>query len=128
MSELSIPTVDPVLYGSIARSSQNQGLSAAVAGAAKASNEAEVDRLLGEFQNVMFNEMMKAMRESVPKSGLFEDEESAGRDIFESLLDEQYAASLGKGMGSLGLTEVLKAQLGLKPDLSVALPPATTEK
>ena len=118
MGSLAAPSVDPILYGSLARSSREEGLAGAVVGAkglagAKAGGNGgpEVDRLLGEFQNVLFGEMMKAMRASIPKSGLFED--NTARDIFESLLDDQYAQSFGDSVGSLGLTEALKTQLGL---------------
>jgi Rod binding domain-containing protein len=123
MGALSVPTVDPILYGSLARSSQEEGLAATVKGAKslagqklKGPAEGEVDRLLGEFQNVLFSEMMKAMRASIPKSGLFED--NTAREIFQSLLDEQYAASFGDSIGSLGLTEALKIQLGLVKESS----------
>ncbi|NQU44989.1 rod-binding protein [bacterium] len=67
--------------------------------------------MLNEFQNVLWVEMMKAMRSAVPKSELFGD--SSGQEIFESFLDGEYARAAGRGSGALGLTEVLKAQLNL---------------
>lgn len=76
-----------------------------------ADGEVGVDQALEEFQNLLVKEMVKAMRASVMKSELFED--NTGREIFESLLDEKYAESFARQGGSLGLTEALKIQLGL---------------
>lgn len=72
-----------------------------------------VDQLLLEFQNILLEEMMKAMRQTVPKSELFG--ESTARDIYESFLDAEYVRTLGKQTQSLGLSEVLRRQLGLSP-------------
>jgi Rod binding domain-containing protein len=76
-----------------------------------AQKSADMDKLLGEFQGIMFSEMMKAMRSTVPKSDLFK--KSTGEETFESFLDEQYANATSQGVGGLGLTEALKQQLGL---------------
>ncbi|MFP4381237.1 MAG: rod-binding protein [Candidatus Sumerlaeia bacterium] len=78
----------------------------------KAASETDVDNLLNEFQNVLWREMMKAMRSTVPESELFK--RSTGEEIFQSMLDDEYATAIGGGsQGSLGLTELLKEQLGL---------------
>jgi Rod binding domain-containing protein len=74
----------------------------------------EMDKLLGQFQSIMFTEMMKAMRSTVPKSELFK--KSSGEETFESFLDEQYANAASQGVGGLGLTKALKRQLGLSDD------------
>jgi Rod binding domain-containing protein len=81
----------------------------------------DVDQVLSAFQEVFFNEMMKAMRASVPESGFLDEESSMGRDTFEAMLDQEYARAMGERIGGLGLTEALKWQLGL------ASPSTTTD-
>lgn len=71
--------------------------------------------LLEEFQNILLSEMVKAMRRSVPDSGLFGD--NSGQDMFESFLDEEYVRSLGRQTGGLGMTEALREQLGLNREV-----------
>jgi Rod binding domain-containing protein len=87
-----------------------------------ASRRPDVDRMLVEFQGFLVQEMLKTMRAAVPASDLFG--ENPGREIFESLLDGEYARSIGEKTGGLGLTETLKTQLGIvdAPEGLPALP------
>jgi Rod binding domain-containing protein len=72
----------------------------------------DVDAVLNSFQSIFMGEMMKAMRQSVPESGLIEDEGGA-REMYQGLLDQEYVSAASDQMGALGLTEALKQQLGL---------------
>ncbi len=69
------------------------------------------DGLVVKFQSVLFTEMLKAMRATVPESELFGD--NSGRAMFQSFLDEQYVEKLSESMQSAGLTDALRYQLGL---------------
>ena len=69
------------------------------------------DGLVTKFQSVLFTEMLKAMRATVPESEIFGD--NSGREMFQSFLDEQYVEKLSENMHSAGLTEALRFQLGL---------------
>jgi len=80
----------------------------------------DTDAVLREFQNILLHEMVKAMRDAVPKENLFGD--NTGREMFESFLDQEYVRVMGESMGSLGLTETLKEQLGLSPTHAAGLP------
>lgn len=91
----------------------SRGLAALDMQAGAAGRDPEA--LLVEFQNILLSEMLKAMRQSVPESGLFED--NTGRELFESFLDEEYIRNLGEQTGGLGLTETLREQLGLAREL-----------
>ena len=75
------------------------------------TGKTDVDRVLVEFQSVLVTEMLKSMRASIPESDLLGP--NSGREIFESLLDQEYARSVSEKTGGLGLTEILKTQLGL---------------
>ena len=89
------------------------------------AQSSKVDKLLGEFQSIMFGEMVKAMRATVPKSELFG--KSMGEETFQSFLDEQYSSAMSQKMGGLGLTEALKRQLGLEDDKTLT-PEAIAKK
>ena len=69
----------------------------------------DLDQAINLFQGMLFNEMMKAMRATVPESGLFG--KGVGRDIFRGLLDQEYAQAMAQRTGGLGLSEALKRQL-----------------
>ena len=62
-----------------------------------------------EFESLLVNEMLKAMRKTVPKDGL--TEQGFGEKIFTEMHDERLAQSMSK-MGGLGLHRMLVDQLG----------------
>jgi flagellar protein FlgJ len=62
-----------------------------------------------EFESVFMYQVVKAMRQTVPKGGLVEKGE--GEEMFEGMLDEEWAKKLvGRG-GPSSLSEVLYRQL-----------------
>ncbi len=91
--------------------SSNRASALSVFGDPTQLHSASPDELLNQFQNILLGEMLKAMRESVMKEDLFGD--NSARETFESLLDQEYVNLAGAKGGALGLTEVLKIQLGL---------------
>jgi flagellar protein FlgJ len=65
------------------------------------------------FESVFLHQLVKMMRATVEKSGLI----SGGRaeEIFQDMLDEQYAGALGKN-SNLGLADMIYKELkGKKP-------------
>ena len=64
-----------------------------------------------QFQGILLGEMMKAMRATVPESGLLEG--GSAKETFQSLLDQEYVQAITRQMGGLGLGDALKQQLGL---------------
>jgi flagellar protein FlgJ len=62
-----------------------------------------------EFESVFMYQVVKAMRQTVPKGGLVEKGE--GEEIFEGMLDEEWAKKLTSRGGPNSLSEVLYRQL-----------------
>jgi len=61
-----------------------------------------------DLESVFVNMMFKNMRATVPSDGFIE--KSFGRETFEGMLDEQIAATIGKGQG-IGLAQQMYKQL-----------------
>ncbi len=88
-----------------------------------------------EFESVFMYQVVKAMRQTVPTGGLVE--KGQGEEVFEGMLDEQWAKKLSARSGPSSLSEVIYRQLsraaGLEEDEGAAsfhpartvLPPAT---
>ena len=73
----------------------------------KAGNEA-LETVSRQFESLLLNMMIKEMRATVPESGLFPA--SMSKDIFTSMLDEQYADRMAES-GGIGLKRMLMDQL-----------------
>lgn len=71
-------------------------------------NKKELKKVCQEFEAIMLNMMYKQMKATVPKTDLVPSH--AGKDIFESMLDESLVQEASK-RGSFGLAEVLYKQL-----------------
>lgn len=76
--------------------------------AQETQDKEELREACREFESYFVKQMYTVMRNSVPEGTL--TEKSHGREIFEDLLDEEYAeeASAGKGMG---IADMLYRQL-----------------
>jgi peptidoglycan LD-endopeptidase LytH len=70
-----------------------------------------------EFEGLLMAEVMKAMRQTVPKSPL---SSGIGQEVFTGMLDQELSGAMSKGSG-LGLADLLVVQLGGEP-ATVALP------
>jgi len=71
-------------------------------------DEKELKQVCREFEGIVLNMMYKQMKATVPKSTLLPSD--PGREIFESMLDEELMGEASKN-GSFGLAEVLYKQL-----------------
>jgi flagellar protein FlgJ len=72
------------------------------------SDKGELKKVCKEFEGLMLKMMFKEMRATVPKSDLIE--EDAGREIFESMLDEKLIDEAAQN-GSFGMADLLYNQL-----------------
>ncbi len=61
-----------------------------------------------EFESILITYMLKSMRSTVEKGGLFEN--STESQIMDSMLDENLALGIAKG-GGIGLAKILFADL-----------------
>lgn len=82
--------------------------------ARRGDGEAEDARLRAaaqDFESVFLHQLVKMMRSTVEKSGLI----SGGRaeEIFQDMLDEKYAATLGKN-SRIGLADLIYEELKKK--------------
>lgn len=80
--------------------------------------QAAMKEVSKQFESLFVNMMMKAMRDTLPKDGLF-----GGSDVqtYQEMFDQQLALDLSSN-GSLGLASVIERQLS-----SVMAPPETSE-
>lgn len=78
--------------------------------------EKELKALAQQFEAIFMNQLMKAMRETLPKEGMLS---SFSVDMYESMFDLEVAGEMSKGRG-MGLADVLYTQLsrlnGTKPE------------
>jgi flagellar protein FlgJ len=70
----------------------------------KQIDEEKLKKACMDFEAIFTYQMIKSMRQTVPKTGLFD--ESPGKDIFESLFDQELSRSLAQG-GKLGLGKMI---------------------
>ena len=86
-----------------------------------------------EFESVFMYQVVQAMRQTIPKGGLVEKGE--GEEMFEGMLDQEWAKTLAGRGGPASLSEVIYRQLSRAAGLEeegaatgaqtvTALPPA----
>lgn len=68
----------------------------------------KLEEVARQFEAIVINMMMKAMRNTVQKGKLIHG--GMGEDIFEGMLDEQYSKSISESSG-FGLARILVEQL-----------------
>lgn len=76
----------------------------------KSEDPAALRAAAKQFEALFLQMVLKSMRDSVPREGLFDSEQ--GR-MYESLLDQQLAIDMS-GKGSLGLAAMIEKQLARK--------------
>jgi peptidoglycan hydrolase FlgJ len=64
-----------------------------------------------EFESMLIGQMLKKMRDTVPKNDLFGSKDK--EEIFQSMLDDETAKNLSEN-GSFGLANMLYSQLSAK--------------
>ena len=96
-----------------------QGLAQLRAAAHKQSSEAarEVAR---QFEAVLVQMMLKAMRQASGEGGLLDNDQSR---LYQELFDQQVALQLAKQRG-IGLAQTLESQLGGEPTATSSVPAA----
>lgn len=62
-----------------------------------------------QFESLLTHSMIKAMRNTVPKEGMFH---SQAEDMYMSLFDQQLADDIAHSQGGIGLAKTLEQQLG----------------
>jgi flagellar protein FlgJ len=85
---------------------------------ARADKMKNLKKACADLESVFVSEIMKAMRNSVPKSGLFP--EAAGSDVYQSIADTQFAEYLSQGSG-FGLGEMVYNQMAEREDVEGAV-------
>lgn len=76
--------------------------------ATKKQDDVALKEACRDFESYFVKQMYTVMRKTVPEGTL--TEKSHGREIFEDLLDEEYALEATKGRG-MGIAEMLYKQL-----------------
>jgi len=71
-------------------------------------SDVELKKVCKEFEAILLNMMYKEMKATVQKSDLIPSD--SGKDIFDSMLDEELTKKASEGSG-LGLADVLYKQL-----------------
>ena len=70
-------------------------------------DEKELKALAQQFESIFVNQLLKSMRETLPKEGLLS---SFSVDMYESMFDQEVAGEMSRGKG-MGLADVLYTQL-----------------
>jgi len=70
-------------------------------------DEKELKALAQQFEAIFMNQLMKSMRETLPKEGMLS---SFSVDMYESMFDQEVAGEMSRGRG-MGLADVLYTQL-----------------
>jgi flagellar protein FlgJ len=68
------------------------------------AESARLDQVMQEFESLLIEQMLKQMRKNVPDSPIFG--ESRSREIFNEMLDGEYAKAMEK-RGGLGLARFM---------------------
>ncbi len=77
--------------------------------AAQEQRRAALRQAAQEFESIFLYQVISAMRQTVPKGGLIE--KGAGEEVFEGMLDEEWARKLAGRGGPGSLSEVLYREL-----------------
>lgn len=77
-------------------------------GQVKKDTASEIKKASAEFEALFINQMLKVMRETVVKGGVFHG--GNGEDIYNSLFDSELSNLMAKG-GGIGLQKIFTGQL-----------------
>lgn len=93
------------------KNSDDGRFSDALEKAVKNGDEKELREACRQFESIFLNMMFKAMKATIPKSGLLEDD--MGRETFEEMLNEKLTDEASKA-GGVGLRDVMFKQLSMQ--------------
>jgi flagellar protein FlgJ len=83
--------------------------STATDGKKLSEREAKLKKACSDFEAILFYQLLKTMRQTIPKSGLLSN--SYGKDTYEMMFDQKIADDLAKKGQGLGLQKILYNQL-----------------
>ena len=86
----------------------------ALKGEANQDPDAAVEKVAKQFESIFIQMMLKSMRSTVPKDGLFASHQM---ETYQDMADQQTALSMAE-TGGIGLAEVIKRQLTLDGNIS----------
>jgi len=72
------------------------------------ANEESLRKVVNQFEALFTQMMLKQMRASLPKGGLFDSNQT---ELYQGMFDQQVSLSLSENSG-MGLSELLVKQLG----------------
>lgn len=104
---MKIPNLSPAQLQQVAPQ-REKGVAEQLLRAAKKGDEKTLRKVSQDFESVFVHMLIKEMRKSVPKGGLFEN--SMAREWFEGMMDEAVAREVSQGPG-IGLAQAIYGQL-----------------
>lgn len=121
---MDINMIDGMTIGNFVRNATNSATRASdddfarrLEEAARNNDDRELKKACQEFEAIMLDMLYKQMKATIIKSDLVE--EDPGRDIFESMLEEELMEQAAK-RGSLGLADSLYKQLSRQYGISTS--------
>ncbi|MHB8172367.1 MAG: rod-binding protein [Thermincolia bacterium] len=87
---------------------EDQGFQSMLDKAKKDQDKEKLWDVSRQFESVFIYQMMKKMREAIPKSDLMGN--SMGEEIFQGMLDEKLSEEMSKA-GGIGLAQMVYEQL-----------------
>jgi len=87
---------------------------ASLKGQANVEPENAVKEVAKQFESLFVSMMLKAMRDAVPKDGLFNSNQM---DSYQQMFDQQLAVDMAQG-GGVGLAELIEQQLSMGASLA----------
>lgn len=100
--------MDPSQYIQKAENDKTNDFVKALEDATKQKDKEKLIESCRQLESVFLNQIIEAMRSTVPKSDLFGN--SFSDDVFQSMLDQEYSKSISES-GSLGLADIIYKQL-----------------
>ena len=70
----------------------------------------DLKEAVADFESIFIYYMLKALRKTVPKDGLFFQKNSC-KDIYNTMFDQNLAEELARKGGGIGLQKILLSQL-----------------
>jgi flagellar protein FlgJ len=104
----SASPIDPSQYLQKTESDKTDNFARALEDATKQKDKDRLKESCQQLESVFLNQIMQAMRATIPKSDLLGNDFSD--DVFQSMLDDEYSKSISK-TDSLGLADILYKQL-----------------
>lgn len=86
-------------------------------GAAVSGDDRRLREATADFEAIFVSMMLSSMRKAFPKNEMFHG--GQGEEVFQGMLDEQYARKAAHNGGGLGIGKMLYEALKRKPQVDV---------